>query len=845
MDHTSRSTPVDPGRSVDPVDSLGAHEPVASASPQELRSLLAAIVDSSDDAVISKNLDGLVTSWNQGATRIYGYTAGEMIGRSISLLVPEGLKDEIPTLLARLRRGERVDHFETVRRAKDGRLLDISLTVSPIRDEGGRITGASAVGRDVTAAKDAEAALGKELRNHQRLQQISSRLIPADDVRALYGELIEAAIDISEADRGTMQIFDRDAGELVLLESKAMPAEIGDAYARVRRDNRTSCGRALDLGERVMVDYAADGSVAGSEDAEAHMEVGIRAAQSTPLVARSGRMVGMLSTHWDRAYRPSSRQAYFLDVLARQAADLIERAEAESQLRESARRERERADDLAVLMDLVPAVVFLAHDPTGKRITGSRRAHDLLRVPLEGNLSRSADEPERPMHFRVFQDGVEVPPEDLPVQRAARGEPMHEQELEVRFEDGTVSYLFGNAVPVHDEGGGVRGAIAAMIDITDRKRAEQALREADRRKDEFLATLAHELRSPLAAIRTAVKVLDTSKGEPARVGEMAGIVERQSWHLVRLIDDLMDVSRISLGKVKLERERVDLVGIVEEVVSDSGAVCREKGLGLGVSFPEDPVPVHADPVRMAQVMNNLVSNACKFTPSGGDIRVSVEDDGAEAVVRVADTGIGMSRGQLTRVFELFVQGDAPPGQGRGGLGIGLSLSRSIVELHGGRIEARSEGPGKGSEFVVRLSRLASPSPGSAAGAEAVPRALSGSGRRVLLAEDHADSLHVVSLMLRLKGHEVETAADGIEALGRVRELRPEVVLLDIGMPGLDGYEVARRIRREPWGADVLLVAMTGWGEAKDKRRARDAGFDAHLTKPVDFDALQAILQGGA
>jgi len=1205
---------------------------------EELRSLLAAIVESSDDAIISKDLDGIITSWSQGATRLYGYSADEAIGRPISMLVPDDRADEIQGIMDRLRRGERVDHYETVRVTKDGRRLDISLTVSPIVDGEGQVIGASAVGRDVTGRKRTERAIAQELRGYRRLQEVSSRVISAGDVQTLYQELVAAAIDITEADRGTMQSLDQETGELRLLETVGFPREARDRFSRVTPESCTSCALTLKSGERVVVDYDTDDRVAGTADARAHLELGIRTAQSTPLLTRDGRLMGMLSTHWDREHRITENQTSLLDLLARQAADLIERTEAEERLRASEarervrseqfetlvdrapmgvyfvdadlriqevnpaaepvfadfpggaighdfeevleeiwgaeqgqdlldivrrtletgepyhqpefagrradlgiteyydwrverillpdgrygvvcyftevsdqvnarlaiaesedryrtlfrsigegfcllevlldaegrpedyrflevnpaferhtglvgaegetalelvpeleprwiemygrvaltgepersvdrseamgrwfdveafrvgrpedrrvgllftdvtearraaeeiraseQRERERANELSALMDSVPAAVLMAHDPEARRITGSRKAHELLRIPPDGNFSLSARGGAG--HLRILQDGEEVPPKELPVERAARGEAVDGEELEIRFDDGSVKYLFGNAIPIHDDEGRPRGSLAAMIDITDRKQAEQALRrseerlrlakaaaelgihdyqvatgtirwdprtreiwgvgpdepitydlwlsgihpddresteaavnrgtepggdgvyfaeyrvvnrrdgsirwieatgqtafvdgkpvrlvgtvqditaekraqealkEADRRKDEFLATLAHELRNPLGAIRTAMSAMRTGRDDPALVDRMSDVIERQSSHLIRLIDDLMDVSRISVGKVKLELQRMDLADVVRQVVDDSRHLFEKKGVGFQVTLPEKPIMVEVDPVRFAQVVNNLRHNALKFTPEGGRVRLSLEREGEEAIVRMTDTGVGMTPEQISTVFEMFTQFDASHAGETDGLGIGLSLAKTIIDLHGGAIEARSEGPRMGSEFAVRLPvsevEARSVPDTDEDGGPPVPGTEEPTGRRIVLAEDNEDARYVVALLLRTKGHEVETAEDGLQALEKIRDHRPDVALLDIGMPRMDGYEVARAIRQEPWGGEMFLVAMTGWGREADKHAASEAGFDLHLTKPVDIEDLQGILQ---
>ncbi len=393
---------------------------------------------------------------------------------------------------------------------------------------------------------------------------------------------------------------------------------------------------------------------------------------------------------------------------------------------------------------------------------------------------------------------------------------------------------------------GQYGVVCYFHDLSAIKRAENLLKEADRRKDEFLATLAHELRNPLAAIRMALGVVHGADGNRERIQQMSAIVDRQSSQLVRLVEDLLDVSRISRGKIELRRRRVDVREVIGDLMHDARLLCEASGLDLTISLPKQPIEVNADPTRVAQVVNNLLQNACKFTQRGGKVRIEVAREGEDAVVRVADTGIVMSGEQLGRVFEMFEQFDSPLAHAAGGLGIGLPLAKSIIELHNGTIEGMSEGLGQGSEFVVRLAAMESearqaPAPRDGDGQSMPPKQTA--RRRILAADDNGDALHAVSIMLQIKGHEVETALDGEEALAKLRAQRPNVPLLDIGMPGLDGYEVARRIRREPWGRDILLIAMTGWGQEKDKREASEAGFDSHLTKPVDVEQLERLIAG--
>jgi PAS domain S-box-containing protein len=375
----------------------------------------------------------------------------------------------------------------------------------------------------------------------------------------------------------------------------------------------------------------------------------------------------------------------------------------------------------------------------------------------------------------------------------------------------------------------------------ERARAEEALREADRRKDEFLATLAHELRNPLAPIRNALHLLRLTGGSGPAADRIHEMMERQVGHMVRLVDDLLEVSRITRGKIELRRERVELAAVVRNAVETSRPLVEAARHDLSVSVSGEPVIVEADPVRLAQVVSNLLNNAAKYTDEGGRIAVSARREGGDAVVAVRDSGAGIPEEMLPRIFEMFTQVDRTLGRAAGGLGIGLALTRSVVEMHGGRVEARSDGPGRGSEFVVRLPLAAAE--GSAADGEArdgvTPAALA--PRRILAVDDNRDAADSMGMLLRLLGADVQVVYDGPAALAAIGDDRPEVILLDIDMPGMDGYEVARRLRQDPRLGDATLIALSGWGQEDDRRRAREAGFDHHLVKPVAPDALQALL----
>lgn len=417
-------------------------------------------------------------------------------------------------------------------------------------------------------------------------------------------------------------------------------------------------------------------------------------------------------------------------------------------------------------------------------------------------------------------------------------------ESEIRYSYGSPRCILGHYVPEVRGDGTVVGFYALVHDITQRKRVEEELREADQRKDEFLSTLGHELRNPLAPIRMAVSILRSASVDSDGRDKAVDILERQSSHLVRLIDDLLDLSRISRGKISLRTQRISIGSVIEQAVDSARALCEGRDLELAVNVPQQPILVEVDPVRVVQIIGNLLSNACKYTRDGGHVQVQAECDGEQAVVRVKDNGIGIAPQQLPRIFEMFAQIEMATHRAPGGLGIGLPLARSLAELHGGTLEGHSDGVGQGSEFVLRLRRISGEAPKTPARTAASRNDAQAKSRRIVAVDDYPDALESVSFLLQLRGHEVYKAVNGEQALQLIEAQRPEIVLLDIGLPDMAGYEVARRIRRSPWGKDILLVAMTGWGQEQDKQRAIDAGFDAHLTKPADPDQLDELLEQG-
>jgi PAS domain S-box-containing protein len=424
--------------------------------------------------------------------------------------------------------------------------------------------------------------------------------------------------------------------------------------------------------------------------------------------------------------------------------------------------------------------------------------------------------------------------------RMLAGEEVHYEAVIPYDKLGTRFMRSANVVD-RDETGKLRSVIGVLVDLTDRKQAEDALKEADRRKDEFLATLAHELRNPLAPIRNAVQIIKAKKPSDPDLLLSRDIIDRQVAQMARLLDDLLDVSRITRNRLELRKQRVSLASVAESAVETSRPLIEGAGHRLSIDLPAQAVYLDADPVRLAQVFSNLLNNAAKYTPDGGRIELKAQEQGPEVVVSVKDTGIGLTPEMLPRLFEMFSQAKPALERAQGGLGIGLSLVKGLVEMHGGRVDARSEGRGRGSEFIVRLpvvEQARAAHTGHPAEQQRQPQV---EKRRILIVDDLKDAVDSLSMLLRAMGHEIHTAYDGEDAVAVAQKQRPDAVLLDLGMPRLNGYDACRRIRAQRWGKEMFIVAVTGWGQEEDRRRSREAGFDDHLVKPVDTVALMKVL----
>jgi PAS domain S-box-containing protein len=669
---------------------------------EDAQRFLAAIVESSEDAIISKSLTGIILSWNRGAQQLFGHSAAEAIGQPITMLIPPERQHEEQSILARLRQGKKIEHYETVRQTKCGRRIDISLTVSPIRDSSGRIIAASKVARDISPQKKAQQALlalkdelATQLADLRRLHDLSTRLSSTLDLQTILDETLQTAAAIDECDKALLSLCDEDGKFLKLVASLGFgPKFLAQADCMSQGG---ACGKCLEERRRVIIE---DTEVEPDFEPfrEAARQGAFRAVHCTPLLSRAGQMIGVLSTHCRHPRRPSDRAMHLIDLCARHAVEFIENA-------------------------------------------------------------------------RLYAE----------------------------------------------------------------------VQAADRSKDEFLAVLAHELRNPLAPIRNSLHILRLSGDLTPATEHVQEVLERQVNHLVRLVDDLLEISRISQGKFELRKEPVELASVIVSAVETSRPLIDEARHQLAISIPPQPLMLEADGVRVAQIVANLLNNAAKYTDAGGQIWLTAQQEAGQIVIAVRDTGIGIDPKQLPHVFEMFAQIQSAGRRAGGGLGIGLTLVKRLTEMHGGSVEAKSEGLGHGSEFIIRLPLAKKTLVARSSEPPKAERPRPLAGRRILVVDDNRDAADSLAMFLKFLGAGVQVAYDATTALSALGAFRPTIVLLDIGMPLIDGYEAARRIRAMPEGQAVLLVAMTGWGQDEDRRRTADAGFDHHLVKPVDPTQLQNVL----
>jgi PAS domain S-box-containing protein len=667
----------------------------------------------------------------------------------------------------------------------------------------------------------------RELSDLHELHELSTTLASIPELSQQLELILTTFVRMHDSARGMISVHDPARGLMVAAATTGLSPRALEVLREIKVGELASGQACVDRARVIIED------IERVARPERHREMtrheGIRAVHATPLIGLDGQVLGALTVHLAHARKPSERELRIADICARKASVFIERARAEENVRQ-----RDRRFQSVLEASAVPFLVFApVRDDSGRIVdfrfryvnTAAARVMHIqpetfIGRPVLEVMPRAWDEPGR---LQMYIEALER----NEVRQAERQ-----------------SEADGNHAWYHIVASPLEGDLAVWFaDITQRKAQERDLVEADRRKDEFLATLAHELRNPLAPIRQAAAIARNEHATEAQRRWSQNVIERQVQHMSLLLDDLLDVSRITHGTLQLRRQDTDLQSVMSAAIETARPLIDERRHRLDVEVPDD-LQVFGDPLRLAQVLSNLLTNAAKYTNPHGSIAVKARIQERDLVVTVEDTGIGIAAEDLPKVFGMFAQLRSAQDHAAGGLGIGLALARGIVELHGGRIEAESAGPGRGSRFTVRL-------PGARQVASVAPAPVpslngqAGPNKRILLADDNRDAAESLAIILRLEGHEVELAHDGHAALRAFEASKPDVALLDIGMPKSNGYEVARQIRAVPGGEEVLLIAITGWAQDLDKARSRAAGFDHHLTKPIEPHQLIELLGSGA
>lgn len=730
--------------------------------------------------------DGRMIEMNQASLDAIGITASEATGSKLWESAywthyPEDQK-RVQNGIIHAAAGEFV-RFEAKYRPIDGSEATMDFSITPIRDESGKVVLLVPEGRDITQMKAAE-----------------DRANLAADVAGLGVIQIDYTTDTAIPDTIAAALFDLEPGVSILRS---------ELHARINPDHLEEVLNQLHR----CLDSKGDGTFA--------MEVGV--------VHRDGTM-RWLSVKKQVVF---DNKVPISAVLA--AVDVTERAKAMEALQASEQR------------------VLLASESTSVGIWEWNIRTNTIR--WDAQMFRIYGVPPTDDGFVTYEMWVQaLVPEDLAHHEASLRETVERQgqstrEFRIlRGGDGEIRTIQGVEAVRPNPGGIAEWVVGTNLDISDRKRVEEELRrlaaeqsEADRRKDEFLATLAHELRNPLAPIRYGLQIMRLSNNEGESVEQARTMMDRQIGQMVHLVDDLLDVSRISQGKLKLRREQINLMTVLTNAVETWRSLNAASRHDLTVDMPSEPVFINADATRLEQVFSNVLNNAAKYSEPGSHIQLSVKRLNGNIAVSVKDSGVGIPPNMLTRVFDMFTQVDRTLEKTQGGLGIGLSLVKRLVEMHDGCVVAYSDGIGLGSEFVILLPEMLTveqmldiPTVDDKSSKAAVPL-------RIIVADDNHDSADTLAMMLTMMGNEVRTANDGLEAVKLAEEFRPDVVMLDIGMPMLNGYEACRHLRKQPWTKDVVFLAMTGWGQDEDRRRSQEAGFDHHIVKPVDFVVLEKLL----
>jgi len=710
---------------------------------------------------------------------------------------------------------------------------------SPIVDESGNIGGLFCAVTEDTPRVRAEQQRDRLQEARQRAQARDRFLVRIDDalrrlsdpdeivgtIAALLGEYLSV-------DRCAYAEVDADQDSVNVTGDYTRSADIVSIVGRLKFSDFGAQVLGLMRGGRPFVVDDVDAHDPSIGDLGAYRSTQIQAVICVPL-RKSARLVAAMAVHSATPREWNPDEIELVQLVANRCWESLERARVTRSLEESEKRFR-------ALVNASSDVVYrMSPDWSEMRRLDGRNVGGDTATPARDWMDKHIFAEDQP-HVMATIDA------------AIRNKRILEMEHRVRRADGTIGWTFSRAIPILDDNGEIIEWFGAATDVSARKEADQtlraseaALKEADRRKDQFLATLAHELRNPLAPIRQAAAIVNQSAATPIQISWSHEVIERQVNHMSLLLDDLLDVSRITRGRLELSCANVALNDVIDAALETARPLIDAARHVVSVRVPAETLELHADPLRLSQVLANLLTNAAKYTKRGGTIDVTARKTDAAIEISVTDNGIGIDPKLLGTMFEMFWQGEDSQNNVQAGLGIGLALARGLVELHGGTLTAYSEGRGRGSEFLIRLplSKV-----GVVEGNQDVARAPASAAvaaSRILVVDDNADAATSLAMLLRLQGHEVEIARDGVSGLDAARRFQPRVALLDLGMPRMNGYELAKHLRALDGGEQMTLVAVTGWGQAEDRRRTEAAGFDHHLTKPIDPNLVESLLADAA
>jgi len=817
---TKEGRPIDVSVTVSPVRDeagviVGASKIVRDITGQKraraTQAYLAAIVESSEDAILSKNMDGVIQSCNARAQQVFGYTAAELVGRSVRILLPPERQAEEDDILRRIRSGEHIEHFETVRLTKDGRRIDVSLSVSPIRDPAGTIIGIAKIVRDITEQKRTAAALTAQ----------------QEWFRVTLGSIGDAVI--ASDPNGRVTYMNPPAEGLTgWTTDKAIGRPLGEVFPIINEHTRqpveNPAGRVLRSGHVVgLANHTVLISRQGTEYPIAD--------SAAPIRDESGHILGVVLV--------------FRDVTEERRAE-----EAIAEQREWFETTLKSIGDAVIATDAEGRVAFM--NAIAEHLTGwrgddarGRPCTDVFKIFNEQSR-RTVDNPVS----RVLAEGVIVGLANHTVLIAA---------------DGTERPIDDSGAPIRNRDGRIIGAVLVFRDVSERKRveierqkaivdrerlleAERAARaeaeRANRLKDDFVAMVSHELRTPLNAILGWTQLMMKAT-DRAMLQRGLDVVARNTRVQAQLISDLLDISRIAAGKLRLEIESVDLASIISDAIDTLEQDADDKRITVRRELDAKVGPIAGDPARLQQVVWNLLSNAIKFTPEGGSIVVRLRRAGADAEITVRDSGVGIRTEFLPHVFDRFQQADRSITRRFGGLGLGLAIVKHLVELHGGSVSAESGGDGQGTLLTITLPpSVLHPTPhveSDTPDADRLAETTSLNGIRVLVVEDESDTRDFLDRFLRTYGADVVTAASATEALALLSDLHPDILVSDIGLPEIDGYDLMQRIRERDSDCAIPAIALTAYARTEDRRRALSAGYQAHLAKPVEPSELIATI----